>query len=451
MKLAMKVTLSKRVLTLILIVTLALSAVNTYLIFDLRRALEDAAHDSTYDYVIFQDGDMYRAKNQASGAVDFTSADASEVINGAIAKGNTVYIKPGSYSLHSDVQMYNKENAKIVSDGARIIGNGKKLIIKGDNYTSSQNNLISGLTVINGTVRIENSFGTTVSNMLFEDCSTAIELANSATWSEGTKIEDSRFINSTASIVFRTPTGNGTGSYASSEIRRCFFNLLDNSVGIVVERLAELSDSQLKDVRMWMGENGFTSNQTGILVDGSMHQTLLSGVVFESFTDYPAELYAISLGETSITAPILAGGVSFLGNWTAKIHNPFGKWISGFGSVFRQDLNVPIGLNGQYGATEDIQLRPLTISSFKPRIQVQGSFAGNETITVRFRLEFVDNVISRSVEKSFSNSTTAWLSDDDMLQLLPSQSVIWAVLVDAKASSASTDAAVQISVYGITT
>jgi len=447
----MRVTLSKRVFTLILIVALALSAVNTYLIFDLRRALEDAAHDSTYDYVIFPDGDVYKAKNQASGAVDFTSADASEVINGAMAEGNTVYIKAGSYSLHSDVQMYNKENAKIISDGARIIGNGKKLIIKGDNYTSSQNNLLSGLTVINGTVRIENSFGTTVSNMLFEDCSTALELANSATWSEGTKIEDSRFINSTASIVFKTPTGNGTGSYASSEIRRCFFNLLDNSVGIVVERLAEFSDSQLKDVRMWMGENGFTSNQTGILVDGSMHQTLLSGVVFESFTDYPVDLYAISLGETSITAPILAGGVSFLGNWTAKIHNPFGKWISGFGSVFRQDLNIPIGLNGQYGATEDIQLRPLTISSFKPRIQVQGSFAGNETITVRFRLEFVDNVISRSVEKSFSNSTTAWLSDDDMLQLLPSQSVIWAILVDAKASSASTDAAVQISVYGITT
>ena len=447
----MRVTLSKRVLALILVIVLALSAVNTYLIIDLRRALEDAAHDSTYDYVIFQDGDMYKAKNQASGYIEFTSADASEVINGAIAKGNTVYIKAGSYALSSDVQMYNKGNAKLVSDGARIIGNGKKLIMKGDNYTASKNNLISGLTVVNGTVRIENSFGTAISNMLFENCSTAIEVANSETWSEGTKIEDSHFINSTAAIVFKTPTGNATGSYASSEIRRCFFNLLDNSVGIVVERLAELSDSQLKDVRMWMGENGYITNQTGILVDGSMHQTLLSGVVFESFTDSPSDLFAISLGETSITAPILAGGVSFLGNWTAKIHNPFGKWISGLGSVFRQDLSVPIGLNGQYGATEDIQLRPLTISSFKPRIQVQGSFAENETITVRIRLEFVDNVISRSVEKSFSNSTTTWLSDDDMLQLLPSQSVIWAILVDAKASSVSTDAAVQISVYGVTT
>ena len=447
----MRVTISKRVLALILVIALALSALNTYLIFDLRRALEGDAQDSTYDFVVFQDGDLYKAKNQASGVVDFTSSDASEVINGALAEGKTVYIKAGSYALRSDVQMYNKENAKIVSDGARIIGNGKKLIIKGDNYTASQSNLLSGLTVINGTVRIENSFGTTVSNMQFVDCSTALEVATSATWSEGTKIEDSRFINSTTAIIFRTPTGNGTGSYASSQIRRCFFNLLDNSVGIVVEELAELSDSQLQDVRMWMGENGFTNNQTGLLVDGSMHQTLLSGVVFESFTDYPTDLFAISLGETSITPPILAG-VSFLGNWTAKVHNPFSKWISGVGAVFKQEnLNIPIGLSGQYGTTRDIHLRPDTISSFKPKIQVQGSFANNETITVRFRLEFVDNIISASVEKSFSNSTTLWLSDDDMLRLFPSQSVIWTILVDAKASTASTDATVQVSVYGVTT
>jgi len=448
----MKITLSKRVLAVICVVALVLSAFNTYLIFDLNRALQDAAHDSKYNYVIFQDGDMYKAKNQASGYIDFTSADASLVISQTIAEGNTVYIKPGNYILSTDVQVYNKINAEIVSDGASIIGNGNKLIIKGDNWTHSQYSLISGLEIINGTVRIENSFGTTVSNMAFVNCSTALELANTETWSEGIKIEDCRFVNSRDNIVFRTPTGNGTGSYASSKISRCFFNIIDNSVGIIVERLAEFSDSQLQDVRMWMGENGFIRNQTGLLVDGSMHQTLLSGVVFESFADYPEQLYAISLGETSITPPILAGGISFLGNWTAKIHNPFNKWISGSGAVFKKEnLNIPIGLNGQYGPTETIQLRPLTIADFKPKIQVQGSFANNETVTVRFRLEFVDNVISQSVEKSFSNATTLWLDNDDILKMLPSQSIIWEILVDAKASSATTDAVVKISVYGITT
>jgi len=448
----MKITLSKRVFALILAFALALAAVNTYLIFDLRRALEDASHDSTYDYVIFQDGGVYKAKNQASGYIDFTSADAALVISQAIAEGNIVYIKLGNYTLSSDVHVYNKKNAKIVSDGATIIGNDKKLIIQGDNYADSQNNFVSGLTVINGTLRIENSFRTTISNMEFLNSSIALEIANTETWSEGTKIEDCRFAYSRESIVFRTPTGNATGSYASSKISRCFFNIADDSVGIVVERLAEFSDSQLQDVRMWMGENGFARNQTGLLVDGSMHQTLLSGVVFESFADYPDQLYAISLGETSITPPILAGGISFLGNWTAKIHNPFNKWISGSGAVFKQEnLDVPIGLNGQYGPTANIQLRPLTIADFKPKIQVQGSFANNETITVRFRLEFVDNVISKSVEKAFINATTLWLDDDDILKMLPSQSVIWEILVDAKASSASTDAVVQVSVYGITT
>jgi len=448
----MKITISKRVLAVICVVALVLAAINTYLIISLNQALQEAANDSPYDYVIFQDGEVYKAKNQATGKIDFTSATASPVINQAIAEGNTFYIKPGDYTLDSDVQVYNKKNAKIASDTATIIGNGKKIIIKGNNYTNSQNNFISGLTIINGTLRIENSFGTTVSNMIFINCSTALELANTETWTEGTNIENCRFINSTESIVFKTPTGGATGSYASSKINRCFFNIIDDSVGVTVEHLAEFSDSQLQDTRMWMGENNLMRNQTGVLVDGSMHQTLLSGVVFESFADNPDQLYAMSFGETSITPPILAGGVSFLGNWTAKIHNPYNKWISGLGAVFKQEnVNIPIGLNGQYGSTEEIHLRPLTIADFRPKIQVQGSFAYNETVTVRFRLELVDNTISQSVEKSFSNSTALWLDDDDILEMLPSHSVIWNILVDAKASSVSTDAVVQVSVYGITT
>jgi hypothetical protein len=447
---AMKLTLSKRVLAVVLVIALALAAVNTFLIFDLRQALEGAANDSPYDYMIFQDVDGYKAKNQRSGNVDFTSAYAAVVINQAVAAGNTVYVQAGNYTLSSDIQVYNKKNARIEGDPEAVIdGNGSKLIVKGDTYAGSQNNLVSGLTVINGTLRIENSFKITVSNMAFVNCSTALEVANTDTWSEGTKIEDCRFAQCREGIVFRTPTGNATGSYASSSISRCFFNINDDSVGITVEEDAEFSDCQLQDMRMWLGESG-SRNQTGLRVGGSMHQTLLTGVVFESFAEYPDQMYAIALGETSVTPPTLAG-VSFLGNWTAKIHNPSGKWISGVGAVFKQEnLPVQVGVNGQYGETREFQLRPDTIASFKPEIQVQGSFAYNETVTVRFRLEFLDNTFS-SIEKTFTNSTTMWLSDDDMLRLFPSQSIIWAIQIDAKANSASTDATVQVSIYGVTT
>jgi len=448
----MKITVSKRVLAVGIAITLFLSALNTYLILEQNRVLQDAAHDSTYDYVIFQDGTAYKVVNQASGSTDYVSESAAQVINQALANGNAVYIKPGNYSLTSGVQVYNKINAKIVSDGASIIGNGHALIVKGDNYTFSQNNLVSGLAIINGTLRIENSFGTTVSNMAFVNCSTALELASTATWTEGTRIENSRFVNFKEGIAFRTPTEFANGSYASSEVNRCFFNFVDDSVGINVERLAEFSDSRLQNVRMWMGEHGFTRNQTGLKVDGSMHQTVLSGVVFESFAESPLELYAISLGANSITPPTLAEDVSLLGEWTAKVYNPFSKWIAGVGGVFKQEnLPVSIGLNSQYGAEETFQLRPLTIASFKPKIQVQGSFVRNETVTVRLRLEFLDNVISESVEKSFTNSSALWLEDDDILKLFPSESVIWAILVDARVDSASTDASVRFSIYGMTT
>ena len=446
----MKITLSKRLLAVVLIIILALSVANTILILDQRQALQDAEHDAIYDYVVFQDDNTYKAKNQATGKVDFTSADAATVINQALTEGNTLYLKPGSYACNVDVQVNNKINAKIIGDAAMIIGNGQKIVMKGDNYALSQNNMIQGLTVINGTLRIENSFATTVSNTAFINCTTALELANTNTWTEGTKIENCRFVNSRESIAFRTPTGNGTGSYASTQISRCYFNIPDNSVGITVEYLAEFSDSQLQELRMWMGENEAVHNQTGLLLNGSMHQTLMSGIVFESFTDYPDQLYAINLGETAVTPPALSGGISFLGNWTAKINNPYSIWISGTGAVFKQEnLGIQVGVNGEYGTTREFQLRPDTISSFKPKIQVEGNFASNETITVRFRLEFLDNTISPSVQKTFNNSTSLWLNDDDMLRLFPSQSIIWTILVDAKANSASTDATVQISIYGI--
>jgi hypothetical protein len=447
MKTNLKITISKRVIAVLLVALLALSAFNTYMIF--RRP--SGPVDSTaviYDFVVSQDGNNYQLKNMLTGSTTSVSGSASSAINTALAQGNSVYLNPGIYNLDQDILVSNKINTKITSNGATIIGNGHKIIIYGDNFTTSQYATISGFTIINGTVRIENSFGTTISNMIFENTSTGIELANTKSWSEDTKIEDCHFVNATEGIAFRTPVGNATGSYASSQIDSCFFNIRDNSVGINVEPLAEFSDSQMQDVRMWMGQDGVT-NQTGLLVDGSMYQTLLFGVVFESFTDIPNDMFAMDLGQTCNPAPILEGGVSFLGNWTASIHNPYSIWISGVGSAFeRQNVNVPVGVNSQYGANVTIQTLPLQIFTFEPKIQVDGSFTNNETVTVRIRLEFADNVISNGITQTFTSSGAVWLSNDQMMQLYPSQDIIMGVVIDAQSSSSSTNAVVTVSGYG---
>jgi hypothetical protein len=403
-----------------------------------------------YEYIIFRDGPFVKAKSGENGAIAFSSANASSVLQQAIAKRNSVYIKSGEYNLSSDILLYNRKDARIISDGARLNCNNKKIIIQGDNYTTSQYNSLSGFEIINGTIRIENSFKTTITDMIFRNCNTAIELVNTDTWSECTKIGDSHFIDSLTSIAFRKPPSNTTRSYAHTEINRCYFNLYsDNSVAILVEEDVEFTDSLIQNVRIWAGGVS-QKHQTGILVEGAMLQTLLQDVVFESFAESPVDLYGIQLNQVS-EPPILGGGVSFLGKWTARIYNPFDRWISGYGGAFRRkNVGISIGVNDEYGSTQTIRGYPLNIASFKLRIQVGGTFSNGEILTIRFRLEFIDHIISKGIEKSFNQTSSLWLDDDDMFELTPSQNLIWEILVEAKTNHASTNTIAQIDVYGTT-
>ena len=177
---------------------------------------------------------------------------------------------------------------------------------------------------------------------------------------------------------------------------------------------------------------------------------MLFGVVFESFTSQPNNLFAVDLGENCNPAPVIDNGVSFLGNWTARVHNPFGIWLSADGAVFERQVSVPVGTSGQFGANKTIDCHPAIISSFKPKITVSGGFSQNETVTVRIRIEYIDNVVSNPVSRTFTSSGSAWLTDEELMALFPSQSVIWAIIVDAKTNVASTDASVSVGGYGTT-
>ncbi|XHH09424.1 MAG: hypothetical protein ACFCUE_02020 [Candidatus Bathyarchaeia archaeon] len=448
----MKIALSGRVIGLILIIVLLATALNTYLVVRQYGMMNDAGQtdSSGYDFVVSQeDGLTFKARNTLTNQITYGFATASIAINYVLTHGSSVYLDKGTFNLTSDITVNNTWNVKIVGDGAVINGNGHKIVIHGDNYTACKYPYISGLIINNGTVRIENTFGATITNTIFQDSNVGLEFVNSDTWTEGTKIENCHFINCIEGIAFRKPIGTATGSYASSEINRCFFNQYDNSVAINVENQTEFSNSQLQDVRIWMGEEG-SFNQTGLRLGGTMSQSLLIGVVFESFSNAPDQIFGIDILECADATPIIDGGVSFLGNWTSRIHNPHHVWISGAGSLFdRENMPVPVGLNGDFGDSVTIMPKPLKIATFKPKIDVQGSFSHNETITVRVQLEYLDNVYSPAVEKVFTNSSTVWLSDDELLKLFPSQNMVWAVIIDASCSSSSTDATVRVGGYGI--
>lgn len=235
-----------------------------------------------------------------------------------------------------------------------------------------------------------------------------------------------------------------------TKIDNCYFNLQNNSIGITVEPNAKYNDGYIQGGIIWIGGDG-NYNQTGILVAGSMYQTQLLSIVFESFAKQPVyDLYGIAIEKTTDPAPVIDSSVTWNGNWTARVDNPQNIWIPG--GVFKEtDRNVTVDLNHQCKEPENLNVWPSDIALFEAKIRVQGSFEHNETVTVRFRIEFVDHSISDSVEKMFNASGELWLNKDDMLKMLPSPNVIWAILVDAKTDFVSTDAIVLISVYGVTT
>ena len=448
----MKVVLSGRVVSLVLVVVLLATVFNTCLVVSVYSKVRDVGQtdSSGFEFVVSQVGSSVHVRNTLTKEVISGFASMSIAINYALSEGNTVFLK-GTFDLDTDIVINNKWNAKLVGDNAVINANGHSIIIHGDDYTYSKYPLVSGLILNNGVLRIENTFGATITNMLFQNSPIGLEFTNDKTWTEGSKIENCHFINCTEGIAFRTPKNTATGSYESTEINRCFFNQYDNSIAINVEPKAEFSSSHMQNVRIWLGEYGNT-NQTGLRLAGTMSQTLLLGVVFESFSTTHNQIYGIDITSTAIATPIIDADVSFLGEnkWTAEICNPNSIWLYGVGSYFRRDnLPVPIGLNGKYGNTITIQPTPLKIASFKPKIEVTGNFNHDEVITVRVKLSYIDNTYSKEIEKTFTKSSTIWFTDDDLLEMFPSQNIAKAVIIDATSNLSNTDATVKISGYGL--
>lgn len=418
-----------------------------------------------YDYIIYRhkytdtEGYTTVAKNGKTGEVEYKSTNTSSVFNYALEIGKRIYVQTGYYSLESDIICYNKQHALIEGEGTTINCNNHKIIINGYSYTYSQNNVICGFIIVNGTVRIENSCKTTITNMNFENCLVGIELANTYLWSECNKIDDVHFIDCTQGIVFRTPTGSSTGSYSSCTVSRCYFNLRDDSIAIDIEPEAQFHESKMQNVRIWIaGYAGQQNNQTGLQISGTIAQSIMDTVVFESFATGnldDAEVYAVRI-DSPYSAGILQPGVTFLGSWTEKIYNPQNTEVQGEGScvAFKQEnISIPVNPLDYPNEPTSINVAPATISAFKALIIVSGNFDQNETITVRFRLGFFDKAVaagSEIVEKTFTSSSSLWLSDYDLLKLLPSKDVVESVLVDAKVDSPSTDVTVQISIFGTT-
>ena len=410
-----------------------------------------------YDYIVYSDiSRKVIVKNGLTGYIDFVGENISSAIYFALEnEGKNIFIRSGKYNVSSDILLRNIKGLRITSDGAELWLNGRSLILQGEGYEQSMNNYIEGLKIFNGSMIVENSFMTTIRRCIFKNSDVGIVFLNSNTWTECTLIEDCYFENVKRCIVFKTPVMNGTESYANSEIRHCNFKLLgEGSVAIHIEPRANFNEGLIQNVRIWLGNTNET-NQVGILIEGSMLNTVLNNVVFESFAETPQGIYGIKIGEFA-EPPILGLGVVFLGNFTKGIDNPFNKWIYGIGSCFKfENIDVPIGLGNNYGDFCEVtppKYLHFSISTLHLKVKIEGDFAENEVVTLRLRLKFVDCSYSREVTKEFtksvSSNVTVWLDNDEMFSMWPTVNLISSIVLDAKTNMSSSNVKIYVSVYG---
>ena len=67
-------------------------------------------------YIVYRDGNTYYAKNGTTGAVEISSADAADVIQHAVNRGDLVVIKKGTYQLSRRINI-NRNNVRIIGEG----------------------------------------------------------------------------------------------------------------------------------------------------------------------------------------------------------------------------------------------------------------------------------------------------------------------------------------------
>jgi hypothetical protein len=411
----------------------------------------DISFEEDYDYIIYKEAEKIVVKNGATGCIDFVESDFQKALNNILKDNVRVFLKNDSYDITSDIFLENLENVKILSNGAKLNFNKKSFVIRGENYKLSRYNSIEGVSIINGSVKIENSFMVSIRRCNFIDSENGVIFLNTNGWTECSVIEDCFFINVRKCVIFKTPQDNGTESYASTEIKRCYFELVNaNSVAIHVEARADFNEGLVQNIRVWMG--GLCCvNQTGILVEGSMLNTLLEDTVFESFAKLPLNVYGIRL-ERNSEPPIFGQSLVFLGNMTNKIYNPFGKWLYGIGGAFKiENLSIPLSFNNAYGECKEItppSYLSFSISTLNLKIQVEGNFSLNENVTLRLRLKFMDGSTSRELTKCFNSAMSIWLDHDDFLILWPTTNIISSLMIDARTNLPSSNVNIYISLYG---
>ena len=130
-----------------------------------------------FDYILYMHNGLVVAKN-STNQIEFSTSDFSWAVMQAVERGKNIAIQANEYSLQSDLIIANKSDVTLIGSGSTINCNGYRILVSGIDYLHSKSNTLAGMRIINGSLKIEDSFSTVLNSLTFQDCPTAVTLSN---------------------------------------------------------------------------------------------------------------------------------------------------------------------------------------------------------------------------------------------------------------------------------
>ena len=461
-------------------------------LMQLKKPVDEAS------YIVFMDGDKYHAKNGLTGLIEYSDADASNVIQYAIdslvGKWGTVVLAPGIYRLSKTITLYSGIALRGLyagwSDGTKgfgtiLTGNFNAPIIKVVNHPSYKDIMLytvfpyiselmvtstapSGSTNNHG-IYISSENGV-INDMYLRNVMVAwckghgIYISGGGkyyiidSYSEGNAL-DGIYIDLAwlVHIVNNFIATSRNGIYISPKNNFVQANIVGNTVlgnrehGIFV--YPSLPDGHVIIVGNSIGRNGSASGYRNLYLV-AVKNFVVEGNVFFDDRSPPVTSYHIYVQDNS-SMGVIANNIFRTPVATDYIYIDIGANVFAQNNVndpvpvSLKTVSVPVGVNNTYG--DFVYHLPFSpnnhlFRSFDIVINIGGTLASGETITVEISTYSSDSVY-RTVTKTFTATGSYLLSVADKHSLVSDKTMLMYFRLRAMSNQASTNATVSATVY----
>ena len=449
-------------------------------------------------YIIFTDGQKYYAKNGSSGMIEYSDADASNVIQYAIdslvGKWGTVVLAPGIYRLSKTITMYPGIALRgfyagwftgSEGFGTILVGNFNAPIIKVVNHPSYKDVMLytvfpyiselmvtstapSGSTNNHG-IYISSENGV-IHDMYLRNVMVAwckghgIYISGGGkyyitdSYSEGNEL-DGIYIDSAwlVHIINNYIYGNRNGIYitpSNSSIQIMIIgNMINGNKGHGIIAYPSVTDGHVVIIGNTINRSGSASGYRNIYLVKVVNFIIANNVLSDDRSPV-VTAYHIYIQDPS-SRGVIEGNIFRTPAATDYMNVDFGAKVLIHNNiddpmpVSLKTVSVPVGVNNTYGdAVYSIPFSPYNrlFKNFDIVINIGGTLASGETITVEISTYSSDGVY-RTVTKTFTATGSYPLSVVDKLSLVGNKTMLMWFRFRAMSNQASTNATVSATVY----